>query len=363
MQIKTSKKQTIALVISSLRMGGAERIASFLANGLVDDYDVVLFIWSDLAQFYEVDSRVRVRVIKTHMRGVFGNLERIFLLVKAFKQEGIKLAISFIHQTNILSIIAARFAQIPCIATEHSVFMALEGQRFWKYLRRITYPMANCVTTLTKRDLQHYTFVKNICVMPNPIAFLKETSKEEYCLKQPYILGVGRLIREKGFDEIIEAFRIFVKKYSKYVLVIAGDGVLKKELEKQSVGLNVKFLGQVTHLGGVYAGAEFLALASKREGLSNVLIESIMHKTPVISYDCPYGPSEIINNKNGILIDFNSSKKNRIASLANAFMQMVENKEQYTKNMEQEAINIKNRFDANIVLTQWKNFLPTFISP
>ncbi|MDY3113002.1 MAG: glycosyltransferase [Helicobacter sp.] len=346
-------KPTIALVISSLKMGGAEKVASLLANNLIKNYQIVLFVWSKEGQFYSIDSKVKIYEIKTNLRGILGNLMRVFLLSKAFRKEKISLSISFIHKTNILNILSAKLARIPSIATEHSIFATLDKEWLWKFLRRLVYPLANCVTTLTKGDLANYNFLNNACVMPNPIEC--QDSHATYCeLKKPYILSVGRLIESKGFDELIEAFRIFSEKNPQYFLYIAGDGILKEKLQGIANGLKVEFLGKVTKLSTLYKNAEFSTLASKFEGLSNVLIESIMQECPAISYNCPYGPSEIINKNSGILVEFHKDKNKRIESLANAFSKMAQNKECFKQSIKLESKIIKERFSIESALKQWE---------
>ena len=132
------KQKTLAIVISSLRMGGAERVASLVANELASEYRIVLFVWNDKERFYPLNPNVEIRILATKKRGVLGNVLRVFKLWRAFKSERVDLSISFIHQTNILSILASKMARIPCIATEHSIFSALDS-KFWCILRYLTY--------------------------------------------------------------------------------------------------------------------------------------------------------------------------------------------------------------------------------
>lgn len=351
------KRKTLAIVISSLRMGGAERVASILANALAHRYRILLFVWSKEERFYSLDSQVEIKVIATKKQGMLGNLARILLLWRAFKAEQVDLSIGFIHQTNILTILASKMARIPCIATEHSIFDALES-KFWRLGRTLTYPLANYVTTLTQQDLEHYPFVKNICVLPNPVEIDKDlgTPSQQKFIEscKPYILSAGRMIASKGFEELLEAFRIFSAKFPQYTLLLAGDGIQREALEMQAIGLKCKFLGKVHSLAPYYASAEFFALASHREALSNVLIESLMCGTPVVSYDCPYGPKEIIlsdsTKQNGILVARNEK---RIESLAAAFIEMSQNRENYAKNTPE----IKNRFAREVVLEKWQKLI------
>ena len=145
----TQTKKTLAFVISSLRMGGAEKVASFLANHFVDSYNVILVLWSDENRFFEVDKRVKIIVLLAKMRGIFGNIERIFGLIKCFKSFRVDLAVRFIHQTNILSIIASKIARITVIATESCFYASLVNSKMGKFLRVLSYSFANQSTPLT----------------------------------------------------------------------------------------------------------------------------------------------------------------------------------------------------------------------
>ncbi|OCR16653.1 glycosyltransferase [Helicobacter pullorum] len=346
----TQTKKTLAFVISSLRMGGAEKVASFLANHFVDSYNVILVLWSDENRFFEVDKRVKIIVLPAKMRGIFGNIERIFGLIKCFKSFRVDLAVSFIHQTNILAIIASKIARIPVIATEHSIYASLDNSKMWKFLRRIIYPLANQVTTLTKGDLENYRFLKNVCVMPNPVS-LEVCSEPNLEIYKPYILSAGRMIKTKHFEELLEVFGEFSKQNPKFSLLLAGDGECKDSLQKQaeSLGAKIVFLGRVENLYNAYKNAEFFALTSHREGLSNVLIESLMCGIPAVSYDCPYGPSEIIHNKkNGILVEMGNKQ-----ALLEAFLEMSQKRDSFAKNTQE----IYARYGVGEVFKKWQKMI------
>ena len=348
MESKLAQK-CIVLVVSSLRMGGAEKVASFLANALVNEYRIVLALWSKNEQFYALDSRVQVREIVSKRRGILGNFEKIKALAKLFREEQAKLVISFIHQTNVLAIFASA-KRIPIIATEHSIYTSLSG--VWSYLRKIVYPYASCVTTLTHRDLRHYVFLNNVRVMPNPIS-VEQNDLQDYRAFKPYVLSAGRMIKTKHFDELLSAFKIFSKQHKEFSLLLAGDGSEKEKLEKQAsdLGIKVVFLGRLENLYNAYSDAEFFALASHKEGLSNVLIEALMCKIPVVSYDCPYGPSEIIED-NGYLVELGN-----VESLADHFEKVLENREFLVKNTSK----INARFSEAVVLKKWRALIEEFI--
>ncbi|MBX7491470.1 glycosyltransferase [Helicobacter sp. Faydin-H64] len=347
---ETQGQKCIVLVVSSLRMGGAEKVASFLANAFSGVYKVVLVLWNKEEQFYALDSRIKVEVISSKYYGILGNIKRVKALAKLFKEQNASLVISFIHQTNILAILASQFRRIPIIATEHSIYTSLSG--VWSYLRLLTYPYATCITTLTHKDLRHYGSLKNVRVMPNPIS-VKKCDSNNCEIFKPYVLSVGRMIKSKHFDELLSAFKIFSAKHPEFTLLLIGDGDEYERLKKQAqeLGIKVVFLGRLENLYNAYINAEFFALSSHKEGLSNVLIEALLCGIPVVSYDCPYGPNEIIED-NGYLVELGN-----VESLAEHFEKVLENKEILIKN----TLKIKKRFDEKVVLEKWHALVKEFI--
>ena len=144
-------------------------------------------------------------------------------------------------------------------------------------------------------------------VINNPVEFKggKYISSRKINIKKPYILAVGRLSKEKGFERLIESFS---KIDTDVDLVFIGEGPEKLNLKKLCVLLNiekrVKFLGFLKNFENFYKGARFLVLTSYYEGWPNVILEAMSFKCPVISFDCDFGPREIIQtNVNGILLE------------------------------------------------------------
>lgn len=116
--------------------------------------------------------------------------------------------------------------------------------------------------------------------------------------ERPYFLFVGRLEYIKGVHNLIEAFRLAPQ----YDLLIAGDGVYRKELERQAAGLqNIEFLGRMTqeHLSELYGSAIAVIVPSIcYETFGIIIIEAFSHKTPVIVNDLGALP-EVVEDSNG----------------------------------------------------------------
>lgn len=146
-------------------------------------------------------------------------------------------------------------------------------------------------------------------VIPNPVSpsYLAVDGNTPRPMESPYILYVGRLAFQKGLGRLLCAFAEHAAQRTELQLVLLGEGPCRDELVKQATALGidgqVHFLGHQGEVMPWYRHAVTTVLTSRYEGLPNVLIESIACGTPVVSFDCPSGPSEIIvDGENGYLV-------------------------------------------------------------
>ena len=156
----------------------------------------------------------------------------------------------------------------------------------------------------------------------------------------------------KQFDKLIEFYAKSELPMKDIRLFILGDGILKQELIALVKILNLEdkiyFKGKVNNPFVYFRQALYTVLSSKHEGFPMVLIESLACSTPVISFDCPSGPSEIIiNNENGLLVE-----NQNFDELAKAMNHMVDNKELYL-HCKQNAKSSVQRFSIEKIGNQW----------
>ncbi len=168
----------------------------------------------------------------------------------------------------------------------------------------------------------------------------EKISKEEFCWndKYPTIIGVGRLTQQKSFDVLIRAFAQIIHKHKKHInLLLVGDGELRSNLENLVYKLNIKkfvyFLGWQDNPFKFMKNSDVFVLSSKYEGLPTVLIEAMACGTPVVSTDCPSGPSEILENgKYGKLVpvgDINALSKAIEETLENPIKKQLQERAHY----------------------------------
>ena len=142
-------------------------------------------------------------------------------------------------------------------------------------------------------------------LIPNPIDISNKRLATEK--KGNELLYVGRLVKQKNVIDILYAFKELYKENNSLKLTVVGDGPERRNLEEFTLNNKlttvVNFVGKVTDVDLYYRRSDVTVLSSFNEGFPNVLLESISNLTPVVSYDCPSGPSEIIvDGINGYLV-------------------------------------------------------------
>ena len=185
-----------------------------------------------------------------------------------------------------------------------------------KNIHMITCPTEGTLNILRNSGLFNTT---KIFLLEDPIIDVsklnlrKEILEEEFLKKNNYILGVGRLTKQKNFELLIKFFLNIQKKDPEIRLVIIGEGENYKNLKnlifKNELQNKVFLLGYKKNVYKYMNNSKFFILSSKWEDPGFVLVEAAASRTVILSSDCPNGPKEILSNgKNGILFNNNDIK-------------------------------------------------------
>ncbi len=201
-----------------------------------------------------------------------------------------------------------------------------------------------------KEDKKNWK-LENIKVIPNSLTFFpKEYSK---CNSKKAIT-IGRLVEVKGYDILIDIWNIVSKKYPDWILEIYGDGQERENLQNKIDALKLKekiiLKGFVKNVKKAYLESSIYILTSRSEGMPMVLLEAMSCGLPVVSFDSPTGPKDIIKDgEDGFLIKFGDIEK-----MAERIEELISNEEK----RKQFGINARKniqRFSPEKIMNRWKN--------
>ncbi|MGP1372624.1 MAG: glycosyltransferase, partial [Almyronema sp.] len=308
-------KNRIALFLTYLGGGGAERVMLNLAEGFVSQgwqVDLVLArAWGP--HLWKVPAAVRVVNL-----GSSRPLLSLPKLVQYLQQTQPQALLSAMHYANEIAILAKRLAGVSTqvIVTEHNTLSRSIHQV--KGLKRrliplgikYLYPLADNVVTVSqgaRDDLQQWmqTAQPQVETIYNPVITPSLYEKAAIAVDHPWfqageppvILGVGKLEPQKDFATLIRAFAQ-VRSQLPCRLAILGWGPEQESLEALAAELgvaeSVALLGYMDNPYAYMSRASLFTLSSAWEGLPTVLIEAMALGVPVVSTDCKSGPQEIL---------------------------------------------------------------------
>lgn len=183
---------------------------------------------------------------------------------------------------------------------------------FHTFLRKLLYPSAKGIIAQTAKARSIYESAlrhKNIRVIGNP---LREIEQTDHVIKEKNVLMVGRYIRSKKQDELIQIFLKIDKPGWK--LILAGydhlgqdfSEDLKKIIKIKNAGQRIILTGKQANTDFLYQSSMIFASTSVSEGFPNAIGEAMSAGLPVVAFDCVAGPSEmIVDGGNGFLIPLN----------------------------------------------------------
>ena len=351
----------IVFVIADLGMGGAQRVISVLSAQLAmqPDMQVSIVTMCDniRGSFFPIPSNVNIhsacvtRGSQGMLSAVQANLQRIMHLRSVLRGLAPDVVISFQTETNCTVLLALMSTNVPVIVSERSDPYVHPQVSVWRIIRRFVYPMARTVVLQTAHAARFFQgTVKNSAVIFNPVSVDRDMSVVPPV--SPYILGVGRLSSEKGFDNLIAAYALALKTCPDLTLVLVGDGPEKQALMTQAqlwgISERVVFAGSHDKLAGYYRAALMFVLPSQFEGLPNALLEAMAYGTAVISTPLfAAAPEIIIHGQDGLIAADGSAQ-----ALAEQIIYIYENRivaEELRKN----ALISAQRFEASAIYAAW----------
>ncbi|WP_276348726.1 glycosyltransferase family 4 protein [Daejeonella sp. JGW-45] len=354
----------VILNIYSLRNGGAERVMANLANHLtVRGYEVYIITIGNAESGYELSSDIKIIELgfDSLNSGLVASIKKFLKTVKAIHKNFViikpDLCISFMTETNIISLIAGKLCHVPVIVSERTNPLKHSISSVYSFLRKSLYKYATEVVLQTEGVLAFYRKnlkIKNLQVIPNPILIRDFMPCEE--IKKKTILSVGRLSQEKGHLLLINAFAKSDAVKLGWKLIIVGSGPMQNFLFEQVVHLKltdyIEFKGRSLNVYEYLKEAGIFVLPSSYEGFPNALMEALSVGVPSISTNCDFGPSDLIHDGiNGLLVETDNvtDLKEKINTLLHSDSKRADFRAEGPRSMK--------RFNYEIIMHKWESLI------
>jgi len=319
-----------------LSMGGEERVLLNVLKNLVElNYDVDLLItWNHKENNLfenEIPKKVNYEFLFNNYDGKSKIIKEIYRLwakltylkkvEKIIKEKKYDIVIDYssnLLKYNNLDIKVPVFAWIHFSLTFGEKLSADKIEKYKKQYKKYDKILAIC-DTMRDEFVEILGMEKNkVELVYNPIdleAIRKKAEtiykKYENYLKQDYFLQVSRLTEQKQPEHLVDIYYKLKQQGIKEKLYFIGNGekieLIKQKIREYNLENDVVLLGQIENPYPFFKNAKLFVHTAKYEGLPTVLLESLTLGTPVVAYDCPTGPKDILgqNSEYGKLIQLN----------------------------------------------------------
>lgn len=361
--------QRITCIIYSLGCGGAERVMVNLTGRLAGSgYHVTLLSLNPaIPDHYPVSPEV-ARISPPHAAIADcrwfdwrGQRRRRQALREAILATESDVVVSFLDTTNVAVLLALAGAGVPVVVAEHiDPRMHQIGWR-WSLLRRLMYPRAARVVVLTQDTLRWARSLWprwRLVAIPNSL----EPSGAPLAATPPAgfgprtLVAMGRLTPQKGFDLLIRAYAPLAGRFADWHLVILGEGEERPGLERLIAELGLQgrvFLpGVISTPDSVLPLADLFVVSSRYEGFCLALAEAMAAGLPVISFDCPSGPAEIVHDGvDGVLVPTGD-----VMALSAAMARLMADPAERQR-LGQQARQVAERFSPERITDLWRRLI------
>lgn len=356
-----NKKRIMIYYDSMSASGGIERVIANLITVWVKEYDICLLVKDEGASFYPLPDTIEVKSLHTAVHlNMHNRVQRFFSLLKSLIASRKKLSkvvreikpdyIYVAHIYNLVELfLTDRRLGRKIVMSEHGSYYGYN--KIYTLLKRCLYPRVYCISVPNRMDVDVYNDWKNNAIFIPHLVTYKVLNRNT--LNTKVVLNIGRLTQDKRQDVLIKIWSKIERKQD-WQLWIVGDGEEKEHLEALITELNleqsVKLLPARKNIAEIYQQASVFAFSSRYEGFGMVLLEAMAFGIPCISFDCPSGPRDVVqNNVTGYLVENANTEQYRIL-----LEKLIHMDEERLQQYGQAAYDFVQQWDNRKIAEEWK---------
>jgi glycosyltransferase involved in cell wall biosynthesis len=286
------------------------------------------------------------------------NINRLRVALLAAGESSV---ISFLSRMNMRTLLAGKGMQRKIIVSERVYPPGIDLGSKLERLREKLYKEAFALVVLNQYTCHNWAWEfmpsHKVEIIGNALwPDLPQHSNDIVIPDCPYILSVGRLVHQKGFDLLIRAFAQVQKHYPELKLLILGEGEELAALRRLARSLNLEHMvympGNSVNPKTIMKNASCYVLSSRFEGSPNALLEAMSIGAPCVAFDCPTGPAELIRHgDNGLLVE-----NGNVTNLAQAILDLLGNSRLCQK-LAAEAAKSTAIFTPDNIMAKWNKLL------
>ena len=343
----------IAVLISALGAGGAERVIALLAAHWVDRGRRVSIITFDRPEdpiYHALPPGIELHRLDCTGKGTSANLRRIARLRSTLKVLQPEVFLSFLTKNNLLAALAGFGLPHGWIACERNNPEMQKANPLWNRMLRLAYHRSDAIVCQTQGVKRSFPIRlrDRLVVIPNPVALPAFEAGRGSCRA----VAVGRLDQQKGFDILIDAFSNIIRRHPGWMLDIWGDGQersrLQAQIDSRGMGDVITLRGTSEQPGSWIAQADIFILSSRYEGFPNVLGEAMAAGLPVVATRCDFGPEEMLTEPtSGLLVP-----PGEVGQLAGAINRLISDADMRER-LSNQARTAAARYSPEAILPDW----------
>ena len=365
-------KIKVAHLIGALNRGGAQRIVlDTLRNIDKSKFEPYLIFWRKgkngfYDEFAEIEGLNIIQLKNRFEANTIINKINLFIKQKReiydiCKDNEIDILHSHLFFNDIYAILTKRkIKNLKIISSRHNSRRNIKKYKIINSYIDKKFNKIIAVSNSVKKDIMKFESLKNIMVIYNAVDLdlINNIQPKKYdFLREINIISVGRLVKQKGFERLIEVFKIFNKAFPNSRLLICGEGKDGKKLEDyvhtNKMDNNILLLGNRKDVYSLMKSSDLFVLLSRSEAFGIVFIEAMACGLPVMGSNVD-GIKEIIKD-NGYLVDVDETPESYMKT-AEIMINLIKNKE-LMERMKNRSLKLVKEFDIKNTIKKYEGLL------